>query len=64
MERLRALRAVLAVVTALVADGVVRWWAAFSIVAAMSAAIWLLFAYLMRFGLYPGVLFGGTLPPI
>jgi hypothetical protein len=36
----------------------------FGVAAAVSIAIWLLFVRLMRFELYPGVLFGGTLPLI
>jgi len=42
----------------------VRWWMALAIAGAASAIIWLLFVALMRFELYPGVLFGGTVPPI
>ena len=42
----------------------VRWWTALTVAAATSGAIWLLFVRLMRFELYPGVLFGGDLPPI
>jgi hypothetical protein len=34
------------------------------VAAAVSIAIWLLFVRLTRFELYPGVLFGGTLPLI
>jgi hypothetical protein len=40
------------------------WWGALGLAAALSAAIWLLFVRMMRFELYPGVLFGGTLPPL
>jgi hypothetical protein len=42
----------------------VRWWIALAVSIATSGAIWLLFVRLMRFELYPGVLFGGTLPPL
>jgi hypothetical protein len=42
----------------------VRWWTALAVALAMSAAIWLVFARLMRFELYPGILFGGTLPSL
>ncbi len=42
----------------------VRWWMALAVAGAMSAAIWLLFVKLMRFELYPGILFGGTLPAL
>lgn len=40
------------------------WRFALSMAAALSGAIWLLFAQLMRFELYPGMLFNGTLPPL
>lgn len=39
-------------------------WMALAVAGGMSLAIWVLFVWLMRFQLYPGVLFGGTLPPI
>jgi hypothetical protein len=39
-------------------------WMALAIAGGMSLAVWVLFVYLMRFQLYPGVLFGGTLPPL
>lgn len=42
----------------------VRWSIALAVAAIMSGAIWLLFVRLMRFELYPGMLFGGALPPI
>ena len=42
----------------------VPWWKALAIAAVMAGAIWLLFARLMKFELYPGVLFGGALPPL
>ncbi len=42
----------------------VRWWMALAVAGTMSAAIWLLFVKLMRFELYPGILFGGTLPSL
>jgi hypothetical protein len=42
----------------------VRWWMALAISVAMAGAIWLLFVRVMRFELYPGVLFGGTLPAL
>jgi hypothetical protein len=42
----------------------VRWWTALAVAAATSATIWLLFVRLMRFELYPGVLFGSILPPL
>lgn len=41
----------------------VRWWVALAVAGGMSAAIWGVFAKLMRFELYPGILFGGALPP-
>jgi hypothetical protein len=40
------------------------WWGALGIAAGLSAAIWVLFVRLMRFELYPGLFFGGTLPPL
>ena len=40
------------------------WWSALGIAGGLSAVIWLLFVRLMRFELYPGVLFGGALPPL
>jgi hypothetical protein len=42
----------------------VRWWTAAAIAAVIAGAIRLLFVDLMRFELYPGTLFGGTLPPL
>ena len=40
------------------------WWGALGIAAGLSAAIWILFVRLMRFELYPGLFFGGALPPL
>ena len=40
------------------------WWGALGVAGVLSGAIWLLFVRLMRFELYPGTLFGGTLPPL
>lgn len=40
------------------------WWGAAALAVALSGGIWLLFVRLMRFELYPGVVFGGTLPPL
>ncbi len=48
----------------LVAQRDVGWWKALAISAAMAGAIWLLFVRLMRFELYPGLLFGGDLLPL
>ena len=48
----------------LVARRDVGWWKSLAISVAMSGAIWLLFVRLMRFDLYPGLLFGGDLPAI
>ncbi len=42
----------------------VRWWTALAVASVTSATIWLVFAQLMRFELYPGILFGGTLPSL
>lgn len=42
----------------------VRYGTALAVAGAMSATIWLAFAKLMRFELYPGILFGGTLPSL
>ena len=39
-------------------------WRALAVAGALSGTIWLLFVQLMRFELYPGVLFGGVLPPL
>lgn len=39
-------------------------WMALAVAGGMSLAVWLLFVRMMRFELYPGVLFGGSLPPI
>jgi hypothetical protein len=39
-------------------------WLALAVAVGMSLAIWLLFVRMMRFELYPGVLFGGSLPPL
>lgn len=41
-----------------------QWWGALGIAAGLCGAIWILFVRLMQFELYPGLLFGGTLPPI
>lgn len=38
------------------------WWGALGLGGAVSGVIWLVFVYLMRFELYPGLAFGGTLP--
>jgi len=40
------------------------WWGALGIAVGLCAAIWILFVRLMRFELYPGLFFGGTLPPL
>jgi hypothetical protein len=40
------------------------WRGALGIAAGLCAAIWILFVWLMRFELYPGVFFGGTLPAL
>lgn len=48
----------------LLAQPGVRWWTALGVASATSAAIWLVFVQLMHFELYPGVLFGATLPPL
>jgi len=40
------------------------WGVALGVAAAASGVIWLMFAWLMRFELYPGMLFDGTLPPL
>lgn len=40
------------------------WWGAAALAGGLSAGIWLVFVRLMRFELYPGVFFGGTLPPL
>lgn len=40
------------------------WWGAAALAGALSGGIWFLFVYLMRFELYPGVVFGGTLPAL
>jgi hypothetical protein len=48
----------------LLAQRDVRWWVGLAVAAGTSGAIWVLFGRLMRFELYPGILFGGTLPPI
>lgn len=42
----------------------VYWATALALAASVPGAIWLLFVRLMHFELYPGVLFGGTLPPV
>lgn len=42
----------------------VRWWSAAAIAIAVAGAIRLLFVDAMRFELYPGILFGATLPPL
>jgi len=42
----------------------VRKWMALAVAGGMSLAVWVLFVLLMHFELYPGVLFGGSLPPI
>jgi hypothetical protein len=38
------------------------WWGALALAGAVSGVIWFVFAHLMRFELYPGLAFGGTLP--
>jgi hypothetical protein len=38
------------------------WWGALGMGGAVSGVIWLVFVHLMRFELYPGLAFGGTLP--
>ena len=48
----------------LLAQRDVHWWIALAVATVTSGTIWVLFARLMRFELYPGILFGGTLPPI
>lgn len=40
------------------------WWGAGTLAGALAGGIWLVFVKLMRFELYPGLLFGGTLPPL
>lgn len=40
------------------------WWGAAGVAGALSGSIWLVFVRLMRFELYPGILFGATLPPL
>ncbi len=40
------------------------WPGALAIAAGLSAVVWVVFARLMRFELYPGLFFGGTLPPL
>jgi len=40
------------------------WWGAAALAGALSGGVWLVFVRLMRFELYPGVIFGGTLPPL
>lgn len=39
-------------------------WGAAAVAGALSGGIWLVFARLMRFELYPGILFGAALPPL
>jgi hypothetical protein len=48
----------------LVSVRAIAWWGALGIAAAMSLAIWVTFVKLMRFELYEGLLFGGTLPAL
>ena len=52
------------IVLFLLTGGRSGWWPALLIAAAVAGTIWLLFVKLMRFELYPGLLFGGTLPPL
>lgn len=40
------------------------WWGAAALAGGLSGGIWLVFVRLMRFELYPGLVFGGTLPPL
>ncbi len=40
------------------------WWGAAVVSGGVSGTIWLVFVHLMRFELYPGLVFGGTLPPL
>ncbi len=42
----------------------VRKWLALAVAGGMSLAVWVLFVRLMRFELYPGVFFGGSLPSL
>ncbi len=42
----------------------VHKWIAFAVAGGMSLVVWVLFVRLMRFELYPGVLFGGSLPSL
>jgi len=48
----------------LVAARALRWWGALGIALGLSAAIWIVFVKALRFELYPGLLFGGTLPAL
>jgi hypothetical protein len=41
-----------------------RWWGAALPAGALAGVLWLLFVRLMRFELYPGVVFGASLPPL
>jgi hypothetical protein len=41
-----------------------HWWGAAALAGGLSGGIWLLFVRMMRFELYPGLVFGGTLPPL
>ena len=48
----------------LVSGGRLHWWGAAALGGALSGGIWLVFVRLMRFELYPGILFGAALPPL
>lgn len=48
----------------LAAQKTVRWWVALAVAGSFSAVIWAVFVKLMHFELYPGMLFGATLPPL
>lgn len=48
----------------LVAARALRWWGALAIALGLSASIWIVFVKALRFELYPGLLFGGTLPAL
>lgn len=60
---LGTLLAVLLFIAAFLA-GRLPWWGAAGVAGALSGSIWLVFVRLMRFELYPGILFGATLPPL
>jgi hypothetical protein len=40
------------------------WWGAAALAGGLAGGIWLVFVKLLRFELYPGLAFGGTLPPL